>query len=651
MPPLRRSKLRIVRQMIRQAVGQDADPEAYLSGRQPQRIHFPNHRSAAEHAAFVTAEVGKGIQTGVMAEWRDEWGPPTVINGLRVVEGKKLRLCMNPMYINQHMEVPALKYESVKDLPGYLRRGSFMFTTDDKSGYWNLQLHPSMYPYAAFEWQGRVLFWPVLAFGFAPACWTYSLLKQELFRPLRERGVDLSYLIDDCLAAAQSRAAAQYLCRALVRLLTALGFTLSLDKCQLQPAQRVRFLGFIVDAGAEAFEVPPEKVEALAEQVRALAQAPAGSITRREVARVAGRIMAMSPAVATAPLHARVVGRALAGSASWDAAVGDAESFLARAQLFVELLRTKNGKTWWRRATAVVLRVAGDASDRAYAAFLPERELGPGSASEMRVPFTPEEAGRMDRGELSSTERELRTVTLAVQWIAEQASWRLQGGWLQYQTDSQAAECCVLGMKGKGPCLLRVDELYRLCAAYDLEVQLVWFPSTAPLQQVADALSKYEDGSQWVLKQEVWLDLWAEPCLNGRSPSLDVFADAHTAKLPRFFAKSWSPGAAGIDAFAQDWGRWSRGGLLYINPPFDQMGRVVRKIEEEQPDCVLIAPVWPRWWRAALGRLPVRARRRLPHVPDLFTPGPQVPGAHGRGPKAPRYAVEALYVLWGNGLA
>ncbi|KXZ41475.1 hypothetical protein GPECTOR_446g335 [Gonium pectorale] len=463
--------------MIRQAVGRGAEPDAYLSARQPQRIHFPNHRSAAEHAGFVTAEVTKGVQTGAMAEWRSEWGPPTVINGLRVVEGKKLRLCMNPMYVNQHMEVPALKYESVRDLPGYLKRDSFMFTTDDKSGYWNLQLHPSMYLYAAFEWQGRVLYWPVLAFGFAPACWTYSLLKQELFRPLRERGVDLSYLIDDCLAAAQSRPEAQYLCRAMVRLLTALGFTLSLDKCQLQPAQRVRFLGFIVHTAAESFEVPPDKVEALVEQVRVMAQSPAGSITKRDVARVAGRIMAMSPAVATAPLHARVVGRALAGVASWDEAVGDAASFLDRAQLFVELLRTKNGKTWWRRAAAVTLRVAGDASDRAYAAFLPERELGPGASSEMRVPFTPEEASRMDRGDLSSTERELRTVSLAVQWIAEIAAELLQGGWLQYQTDSQAAECCVLGMKGRGPCLQRVDELYRLCAVVCQRVfrASVWF--------------------------------------------------------------------------------------------------------------------------------------------------------------------------------
>ena len=46
--------------------------------------------------------------------------------------------------------------------------------------------------------------------------------------------------------------------------------------------------------------------------------------------------------------------------------------------------------------------------------------------------------------------------------------------------------------------------------------------------------------------------------------------------------------------------------------------------------------------------MPVRARRTLPHAPDLFSPGPQVPRAGQRGAKHPNYAVEVLYTLWGS---
>ncbi len=100
-----------------------------------------------------------------------------------------------------------------------------------------------VYPYVAFEWQGRPYYWPALAFGLAPACWVYSTLKRELFH-----GIDLAFLIDDCCSAARSREAAQFQCRILVELLTALGFTLSVNKCQMAPLQTVRFLGFVADS-------------------------------------------------------------------------------------------------------------------------------------------------------------------------------------------------------------------------------------------------------------------------------------------------------------------------------------------------------------------------------------------------------------------
>ena len=109
----------------------------------------------------------------------------------------------------------------------------------------------------------------------------------------------------------------------------------------------------------------------------------------------------------------------------------------------------------------------------------------------------------------------------------------------------------------------------------------------------------------------------------------------------------------GVDAFAQDWSStaWGNGNgrpLLYINPPFDTVARVLRKVQDERPDCILILPVWPRAWRVALASLPVRGRMTLPHREDLLLPGPQVPNAASRGPKAPRYRLEAVYVIWGT---
>ena len=80
--------------------------------------------------------------------------------------------------------------------------------------------------------------------------------------------------------------------------------------------------------------------------------------------------------------------------------------------------------------------------------------------------------------------------------------------------------------------------------------------------------------------------------------------------------------------------------LLYLNPPFELMGAVVRKLRDEAPDCVLVAPVWPRWWAAQLSRLPhYRGVRQLP-TKDLFVTWDP---ASGQVAKTPRYGVQAWY--------
>ncbi len=68
-----------------------------------------------------------------------------------------------------------------------------------------------------------------------------------------ELGARMSFLIDDQMGAAPSKAEAQFQCKAVVGLLAALGFTLSLSKCQMEPRRVVRLLGMEVDAGAQAF--------------------------------------------------------------------------------------------------------------------------------------------------------------------------------------------------------------------------------------------------------------------------------------------------------------------------------------------------------------------------------------------------------------
>ncbi len=62
--PHYKRNVRIVSQHLR---SRGLDAEALLGGSRPQRVHLPNHASAAAHPAFVTDTIRDCLAKGVMA--------------------------------------------------------------------------------------------------------------------------------------------------------------------------------------------------------------------------------------------------------------------------------------------------------------------------------------------------------------------------------------------------------------------------------------------------------------------------------------------------------------------------------------------------------------------------------------------------------
>ena len=77
-------------------------------------------------------------------------------------------------------------------------------------------------------------------------------------------------------------------------------------------------------------------------------------------------------------------------------------------------------------------------------------------------------------------------------------------------------------------------------------------------------------------------------------PEVDAFACNGNQQ----FARWWGPGSLEHeDAFTCDWGKE----LLWANPPFSLLQRVVQKIVKDAAHIVLVVPVWPRkdWYQEA----------------------------------------------------
>jgi len=211
----------------------------------------------------------------------------------------------------------------------------------------------------------------------------------------------------------------------------------------------------------------------------------------------------------------------------------------------------------------------------------------------------------------------------------------------------------VNGMAGNPSVHPVVLAIWKLCKANRIDLEVVWYPRSTPLQQLADAMSKVVDNSQWLLNGVVFrtvvLPAVAE---HGVALNFDLFADDHSTKVPgRFYSRFYCLGTSGVNAFAYRWA-WDpltgQRRMCFCNGPFDQMAEIVHKAIEERVDVALIYPDWPRHWRYDLDNLPagvLRVDLVLTRRNDLCVAGPRC-ARHPRVRRAPKYNLRMAILIW-----
>lgn len=79
---------------------------------------------------------------------------------------------------------------------------------------------------------------------------------------------------------------------------------------------RIDWLGFVIDSRLQRFEISAKKLAKVKAALETLLALP--RVSSRDLARVAGKIISLSPAVAPAALYSRAFSEAITGQVSWD---------------------------------------------------------------------------------------------------------------------------------------------------------------------------------------------------------------------------------------------------------------------------------------------------------------------------------------------
>jgi hypothetical protein len=206
--------------------------------------------------------------------------------------------------------------ETLKDIHHLVQKNGLMVTFDDKSGYDHVKLSESSYTYFGIQFGGYFMTYTTLPFGWKGSAFVYQTIGMCVTSYLRSLSILNTLYIDDRFAVSnptldgpghkESSACLTYV---VLQVLMRLGYTLSLNKCSLEPSTCKKFLGFLVDSEKQAYILPVDKrmkFSELREFILSLDE-----VSLKTLQRFCGKCIAMSLAVPGCKLFCREVNAAI----------------------------------------------------------------------------------------------------------------------------------------------------------------------------------------------------------------------------------------------------------------------------------------------------------------------------------------------------
>jgi hypothetical protein len=168
----------------------------------------------------------------------------------------RLRICMDPRYLNQFLERAIFPFPSLEQVFSSVRNAKFFSKLDLTWGFWNLQLDEASSKLCTFCTPWGVFRYRRLPFGVSPAPEVFHRVLADVLRDIP----GVIHYVDDVLIYGTTKAEHDQRLRTVLQRLRDAGFALSEAKCQYsQPS--VVFLGHLISG--TAIRPDPSKVAAL----------------------------------------------------------------------------------------------------------------------------------------------------------------------------------------------------------------------------------------------------------------------------------------------------------------------------------------------------------------------------------------------------
>ena len=551
--------------------------------------------------------VQEWINLGVLEKWNDVRSPtdpdtPLVVSPLGV-EPKKPRGLWDGRYVNEFCRDIPFTMDSAAKVAEVAWVNSYLFKLDHKNGYFHVPIKQSSRKYFGVFWKGIYYVLTVLPFGWKSSPLVYHSITEAVNMYIRSLGIPSLGWIDDMLGMTEqlhknSSDDVQFASAMRAMVVTTIilfkaGYFMGVPKCCLIPEQYMTYLGIDCDTKYGRFLVPQDRIDKYLPTLKEFLSKQWVSFAEME--RLVGKLVSLECAVPAGMWYTREQYSAmrLSGVSSLDSRKTREKKYIKITSQIREewtmwiFFLSQNTGTPWKTFNNIFLQadIASDASGRAFAGVVDFLD-GP-----IKITAGQFQESLLDEDiQVKEAEALRATISMLVTEIPE----KLKGKTLVCKVDNQVLKA-VWERKGTSKNLMLNNigkQIYWMQFLGQFYISLNYVRSE---ENVSDEYTRQSPGLEASLNQHLFNLLWDK-----WGPfDWDLMASAATAKKdPQgkrllFFSRFFEEASSGIDLFAQNL-TWVD--KAYCFPPIPMIGMVLKFLEQQKKDCVMILPAINAPW-------------------------------------------------------
>jgi hypothetical protein len=517
-------------------------------------------------------------------------------------EKQKYRFIHDLRQLNRYITVRPFKMEDLRDVKEQLQEGMWMCSLDLAEAYTSVGIRPTHHRFLQFRHRGKLYCHTVLPYGYQLAPRTFTKLLKPVLAHIREKyGVAIAVHVDDVWSGDVDKDKLVRAMAELMQLLQHLGLNINFKKSDLQPSRRVEWCGCIIDSSTMMLSCPQDKLNQYRKLTRSLLRtAKRGRrVAFPDLERLMGQLGSLMHMVSDHRLHCNFLLMALNTNEGFIQLSSEA---LEELEWWSENMFLFNGAP--ARLPPHTVKLQTDSSTQGWG----------GARVDLHHKITV--AGRWGAlATLHINAKETRAVLLTLQAIHKVTPLSQQS--VLVECDNITAVMMINKQRARSPELARqLQDLMTWCRLHHVILTAIHLPGV--LNTLADSLSRQRaEYCDRALNYNIFKALHR---LMDYRLTLDCFAAAHNALLPRYLSWQLDPGAVAQDFFSLHIPMTER---AWMNPPFILLPRVINKIVTDRITGWLVAPLTPSsMWFNMLPRVMAGPPILLPQIADLFiTPG------------------------------